>query len=58
MKNKLVIYTGGIILILITTVFMLRFVFGGPEDDWICTGDGWVKHGNPSSPMPTSECKP
>jgi len=26
------------------------------EDDWICGNDGWVKHGNPSAPMPTEAC--
>ena len=27
-----------------------------PEDDWLCTDQGWVKHGNPSAPMPTWAC--
>jgi hypothetical protein len=56
MKSKLVIYIGGAVLLLLTAVFILRFVFGGPEDDWICTDKGWVRHGNPSVPIPTSEC--
>lgn len=34
----------------------LRFVIGGPEDDWICVENQWVKHGNPSFPMPTGGC--
>lgn len=26
------------------------------EDDWICSGGMWVKHGVPSAPMPTTPC--
>jgi len=26
------------------------------EDTWLCTDQGWVRHGNPSAPMPTTEC--
>lgn len=26
------------------------------EDDWICADGQWVKHGNPSAPMPTELC--
>lgn len=28
------------------------------EDDWICNQGIWIKHGNPSSPMPQSPCVP
>ncbi|MFH0905307.1 MAG: hypothetical protein V1826_01115 [bacterium] len=33
----------------------LRF-FSGDEDTWLCSGGQWVKHGNPSAPMPTTKC--
>ena len=56
MKRKTLINIGAIVVLLITAVFVLRFVFGGPEDDWICTDKGWVMHGNPSSPMPATDC--
>ncbi|MDP1629019.1 MAG: GerMN domain-containing protein [bacterium] len=36
--------------------FFIRFVVGGPEDDWICVDGQWVKHGNPSAPMPLESC--
>ncbi|MDD5623334.1 MAG: hypothetical protein PHI23_01335 [Candidatus Peribacteraceae bacterium] len=26
------------------------------EDTWICDNNQWVKHGNPSAPMPTTGC--
>ena len=31
-------------------------IFYGNEDTWICNGVGWVKHGNPSLPVPTTPC--
>ena len=35
----------------------VRFIFGGPEDSWICEPEvGWVKHGNPDSLAPTTPC--
>lgn len=45
-----------IILILILIWFVVRFVIGGPEDDWICVDGEWVKHGAPSASMPTTGC--
>ncbi|MDP2934608.1 MAG: C39 family peptidase [bacterium] len=51
-----------ILIILIVLIFLagagvfLRFVIGGPEDDWICVENQWVKHGNPSFSMPTERC--
>jgi len=45
-----------ILIILIGVLFGLRFLIGGPEDTWICENGKWVKHGNPSSPMPTEPC--
>ena len=26
------------------------------EDNWLCRNGEWVKHGNPSAPMPTEPC--
>ncbi|OGZ35899.1 MAG: hypothetical protein A2V60_01170 [Candidatus Portnoybacteria bacterium RIFCSPHIGHO2_01_FULL_39_19] len=34
----------------------LRFVIGGPEDNWICDNGQWIKHGNPRAPMPIEGC--
>jgi len=33
----------------------IRFL-GGDEDVWVCTNKQWVRHGNPSSPMPQIGC--
>ncbi len=60
LKNIYII--GAIILILFLIFIYVRFVIGGPEDDWICvdlpaqTGGEWVKHGAPSAPKPDSPC--
>lgn len=54
MKTALYIIYG--LLFLMIGVLVARFVLGGPEDSWVCTSSGWVKHGNPAGPMPTSGC--
>lgn len=46
-----------IAIIVLTVWFFIRFVIGGPEDDWICVDGEWVKHGVPSAPKPTELCK-
>jgi len=45
-----------VIIIVVLVIFVLRFVVGGSEDDWICVGGEWVKHGVPNAPMPTGPC--
>ncbi len=45
-----------IVLVLIILWLFVRFVIGGPEDDWICVNGQWVKHGAPATPMPTEAC--
>ncbi|VVB80194.1 Uncharacterised protein [uncultured archaeon] len=43
------------LLILFATLFVIKFF--GPEDNWICEDGTWIKHGNPSSGMPTTPCE-
>jgi len=45
------------VLALVFLIFILRFIAGGPEDNWICDNGVWVKHGQPSQPMPEKPCK-
>jgi hypothetical protein len=55
MKKTLII-----IIIAVAVLFVVIFVarlFSGPEDTWICEGTKWVKHGNPSTPMPQGSCE-
>lgn len=54
MQKTLVIFVSAILLFAL--ILGLRFIFGGPEDTWLCQGDQWVKHGNPLAPMPPKPC--
>ena len=45
------------VLVTIICLGIIRFVIGGDEDDWICENGDWVRHGNPSAPMPLSNCE-
>lgn len=53
--RRILFYTMTVILILFFVVSGLR-LFSGDEDTWLCQNGQWVRHGNPSSPMPVSEC--
>jgi len=55
MSNK-VLKIFFILVLAIFAVFVLRFVFGGPEDTWLCSNGQWVKHGSPSALKPTELC--
>src|SRR3990167_531808 len=55
MKKPLLIIIAGITLVVAVAAF-LRFAIGGPEDEWLCQGGQWVKHGNPSAAKPTTGC--
>src|SRR3989339_34426 len=52
--TKILISLVAITGILGLTIVILRF--SSPEDTWICSDQGWIKHGNPSNAMPTSGC--
>lgn len=48
-----------IAVIILTAVLVLlgvRFIFGGSKDTWVCKDSQWIKQGNPTKPMPTSNC--
>lgn len=54
-KIKLILI---LFLFALLTLFLVR-TFSGPEDTWIKNKQGeWVKHGNPSTPMPLPDWKP
>ena len=53
-KKRLIIIAA---LLGVGLVFVgVRWFVGGDEDRWICDGMAWVRHGNPSSPLPTTPC--
>ncbi len=55
MNNK--VFRVIIILFFIVIAWLfVRFVIGGPEDDWLCVDGQWVKHGNPAAPAPAKPC--
>lgn len=47
-----------LLLALPVLLLAIRFVFGGPEDTWICADGQWVRHGYPSAPQPETGCGP
>jgi hypothetical protein len=51
------IFLGIILLVVVALVGLLTLRFlSGDEDTWLCQDGQWVKHGNPSASMPSSEC--
>lgn len=55
--KKTIVIIFAVIVVIIAVWGYLRFVVGGPEDDWICDNGQWVKHGAPSASMPTKPCE-
>jgi len=53
--KKTFLYVGLVLVIVAVIIIGLRFLSG--EDNWICDNGQWVKHGNPSAPMPTEPCR-
>jgi hypothetical protein len=51
---KKVYFVWAIIIIILATALILRLT--SKEDDWLCENGGWIRHGNPSAPMPTEVC--
>lgn len=45
-----------IVIVIFAVIFAVRFIIGGPEDTWICSGGEWVKHGMPVAPKPSMPC--
>lgn len=52
MKNKLFIIIS--ILALVSLVGAIKFF--SVEDNWVCVGDKWVRHGNPDKEKSSQEC--
>jgi len=43
-------------VVLGSAVLAVRFLFGGPEDSWICVDGQWVEHGHPAAAKPETPC--
>jgi len=46
----------GIFFIILFGIIAARFIFGGPEDTWICEKGQWIMHGKPSVQKPVTPC--
>ncbi len=46
-----------LVVILIAAAAIFGFRMLATEDSWVCDKGGWVRHGNPNTPMPTTPCK-
>ena len=53
--KKIILIIGILIIAVGLAIFGLRFL-SGDEDSWLCQNGEWVKHGNPSSPVPVEGC--
>jgi len=54
MSKKYLVIIGIAVLVLAGALALV--ILRGNEDTWLCQGGQWVKHGNPSAPMPNSAC--
>lgn len=55
-KSNLVIIILSAVVVLLLIALGAALFLRGNEDTWLCAGGKWVKHGNPSKPMPTEPC--
>jgi len=56
-KNRIIILIIVIVLgVSLLTLVGLRLLLGGNEDTWLCVGNQWVRHGNPTAQVPSSGC--
>jgi len=54
MKQRSVLAVAIIVAAALAGLVIVRFLT--PEDTWLCKDGTWVKHGNPSAPMPEKSC--
>jgi hypothetical protein len=54
--GKYLIGVLGVMVIILVGVLGYRIFLSGEGDTWICDNGGWIKHGSPSTPMPSGEC--
>jgi len=46
----------GVFITLAVLLFVIRFIFGGGMDSWICVDNKWIKRGYPNYPKPDDPC--
>ncbi len=55
LERKFIYILVGVLLVLLLAIAGIRLISG--EDNWLCRDGQWIKHGNPSAPMPSIECE-
>ena len=56
MKKAIILIIGLVAIVVIGLAG--RFFVSGDEDTWLCQNGQWVRHGQPSTPAPTTGCEP
>jgi hypothetical protein len=56
MTKQIHVITIVLIILAVIAVGTVAYFKFSTEDTWLCQNGGWVKHGNPSSAMPTAGC--
>ena len=49
------VFAAVILLVAVGVLLSVRF-FSGNEDGWLCQNGEWIKHGDPSGPVPSTGC--
>lgn len=52
--NLRILVLAAIVVIIVATALWIKGASG--EDSWICVDGQWIRHGNPSAPMPVTPC--
>jgi hypothetical protein len=55
-KKRTLIMFLSMVFVLLSAVFIFRYIAGGDEDFWYCGEGEWKKHGNPLSQQPKYSC--
>jgi hypothetical protein len=45
-----------IVILIFVVVILFSYLKFKKEDSWVCRNGVWLKHGNPSEPIPTAKC--
>lgn len=53
-KTKKILFSVFILIAVFIVILLVRLF--SPEDTWLCVNGKWIKHGNPTRPMPVIDC--
>lgn len=55
-KRATVVWISALVIVVFLILFAARFIFGGPEDIWMCVNGQWIMHGAPEVSKPVIPC--